>query len=82
MFDAYHDVEEKHKAGNEYATDIIKSWAEGEWFTSRKLMDDKITYTVFKVTETNTDDLSPRLMHGRPDIPLHALAAYKCLVKD
>jgi len=79
MFDAYHDVEEKHKAGNEHATDIIKSWAEGEWFTSRKLMDDKITYTVFKVTgETNTDDLSPAPdAWSRPDIPLHALAAYK-----
>ena len=60
MFDAFHDVEEKHKAGNKFATDIIRSWAEGEWFTSRKLMDDKITYSVFKVTgETNTDDLSP-----------------------
>lgn len=79
MFDAYHDVEEKHKAGNEFATDIIKSWAEGEWFTSRKLMDDKITYSVFKVTgETNTDDLSPAPdAWSRPDIPLHALAAYK-----
>ncbi len=79
MFDAYHDVEEKHKAGNEHATNIIKSWAEGEWFTSRKLMDDKITYTVFKVTgETNTDDLSPAPdAWSRPDIPLHALAAYK-----
>ena len=60
MFDAFHDVEEKHKAGNEFATDIIKSWAEGEWFTSRPQMAEKMTYTVFKVTgETNTDDLSP-----------------------
>merc|ERR1712196_224202 len=53
--------------------------AEGEWFTSRKLMDDKITYTVFKVTgETNTDDLSPAPdAWSRPDIPLHALAMLK-----
>ncbi len=79
MFDAYHDVEEKHKAGNAHATDIIKSWAEAEWFTSRPKMDDKMTYTVFKVTgETNTDDLSPAPdAWSRPDIPLHALAAYK-----
>ncbi|WP_137165877.1 bifunctional aconitate hydratase 2/2-methylisocitrate dehydratase [Salinimonas lutimaris] len=79
MFDAYHDVEEKHKAGNKFATEVIESWAEGEWFTSRKLMDDKMTYTVFKVTgETNTDDLSPAPdAWSRPDIPLHALAAYK-----
>jgi aconitate hydratase 2/2-methylisocitrate dehydratase len=79
MFDAFHDVEEKHKAGNELATDIIKSWAEAEWFTSRPQMADKITYSVFKVTgETNTDDLSPAPdAWSRPDIPLHALAAYK-----
>merc|ERR1712146_79923 len=79
MFDAFHDVEEKHKAGNEFATDIIKSWAEGEWFTSRPQMPEKMTYSVFKVTgETNTDDLSPAPdAWSRPDIPLHALAAYK-----
>ncbi len=79
MFDAFHDVEEKHKAGNKYATEVIESWAEGEWFTSRPKMDDKITYSVFKVTgETNTDDLSPAPdAWSRPDIPLHALAAYK-----
>ena len=79
MFDAYHDVEEKHKAGNAFATEVIQSWAEGEWFTSRPQMADKMTYTVFKVTgETNTDDLSPAPdAWSRPDIPLHALAAYK-----
>jgi len=35
MFDAFHDVEEKHKAGNKFATDVMESWAEAEWFTSR-----------------------------------------------
>ncbi|MBU2977646.1 bifunctional aconitate hydratase 2/2-methylisocitrate dehydratase [Alteromonas sp. C1M14] len=79
MFDAFHDVEEKHKAGNAYATEVIQSWADGEWFTSRPKLEDKITYSVFKVTgETNTDDLSPAPdAWSRPDIPLHALAAYK-----
>ena len=79
MFDAFHDVEEKHKAGNSHATEVMKSWADAEWFTSRKKMDDKITYTVFKVTgETNTDDLSPAPdAWSRPDIPLHARAMYK-----
>ncbi|AXR05433.1 bifunctional aconitate hydratase 2/2-methylisocitrate dehydratase [Salinimonas sediminis] len=79
MFDAFHDVEEKHKAGNKYATEVIESWAEAEWFTARDKMADKITYSVFKVTgETNTDDLSPAPdAWSRPDIPLHALAAYK-----
>jgi aconitate hydratase 2/2-methylisocitrate dehydratase len=79
MFDAFHDVEEKHRAGNEFATDIMHSWAEGEWFTSRDDLAEKITMSVFKVTgETNTDDLSPAPdAWSRPDIPLHARAMYK-----
>jgi aconitate hydratase 2/2-methylisocitrate dehydratase len=79
MFDSFHDVEEKHKAGNKLATDIIHSWAEAEWFTSRHDVPEKITATVFKVTgETNTDDLSPAPdAWSRPDIPLHARAMYK-----
>ena len=79
MFDAYHDVEEKHKAGNTHASDVIQSWANAEWFTSRPDLSEKLTYTVFKVTgETNTDDLSPAPdAWSRPDIPLHALAMYK-----
>tara|TARA_R110000744_G_scaffold23002_3_gene58578 strand:- start:780 stop:3392 length:2613 start_codon:yes stop_codon:yes gene_type:complete len=79
MFDAFHDVEEKAQAGNEYAKDVLQSWADAEWFTSRPDMPEKITYSVFKVTgETNTDDLSPAPdAWSRPDIPLHARAAYK-----
>ena len=34
MFDAFHDVKEKAEAGNEYAKQIIQSWADGDWFTS------------------------------------------------
>jgi aconitate hydratase 2/2-methylisocitrate dehydratase len=79
MFDAFHDVDEKHKAGNAFATDVMHSWAEGEWFTSRDDLAEKITMSVFKVTgETNTDDLSPAPdAWSRPDIPLHARAMYK-----
>lgn len=79
MFDAFHDVEEKHRAGNPHATAVMESWAEGEWFTSREQLADKITVSVFKVTgETNTDDLSPAPdAWSRPDIPLHARAMYK-----
>ncbi len=79
MFDAFHDVEEKHKAGNKYATEVMHSWADAEWFTSRDDLPEKITASVFKVTgETNTDDLSPAPdAWSRPDIPLHARAAYK-----
>ena len=79
IFDAFHDVEEKAKSGNAFAKQIIESWAEGEWFTSKPKLAEKITVTVFKVTgETNTDDLSPAPdAWSRPDIPLHANAMLK-----
>ncbi len=79
MFDAFHDVEEKAKAGNAHAKAVIQSWADGEWFTKRNKVADSIKMTVFKVTgETNTDDLSPAPdAWSRPDIPLHARAMYK-----
>ena len=79
MFDAFHDVDEKAKAGNKYAMQVMQSWAAGEWFTSRNTLEEKISLTVFKVTgETNTDDLSPAPdAFTRPDIPLHANAMLK-----
>ncbi|MGO2405897.1 MAG: bifunctional aconitate hydratase 2/2-methylisocitrate dehydratase, partial [Vibrio litoralis] len=79
MFDAFHDVEEKSKAGNESAKEVMQSWADAEWFLNKPQLADKVTLTVFKVTgETNTDDLSPAPdAWSRPDIPLHALAMLK-----
>ncbi|WKB52544.1 bifunctional aconitate hydratase 2/2-methylisocitrate dehydratase [Eleftheria terrae] len=79
MFDYFHDVAEKAKAGNAQAKAVIQSWADAEWFTSRPEVAQKITVTVFKVTgETNTDDLSPAPdAWSRPDIPLHYLAMLK-----
>lgn len=79
MFDAFHDVSEKAKAGNAFAKAVMQSWADGEWFTNRPAVPEKVTLTVFKVTgETNTDDLSPAPdAWSRPDIPLHALAMLK-----
>ena len=79
MFDFFHDVAEKSKAGNANASAVIKSWADAEWFTSRPEVQKKITVTVFKVPgETNTDDLSPAPdAWSRPDIPLHYLAMLK-----
>lgn len=79
MFDNFYDVEEKAKAGNAYAKQVMQSWADAEWFLSRPSLAEKITVTVFKVTgETNTDDLSPAPdAWSRPDIPLHALAMLK-----
>ena len=79
MFDAFHDVAEKVKAGNASAKAVMESWANAEWFTSRPKVAEKITVTVFKVPgETNTDDLSPAPdAWSRPDIPLHYLAMLK-----
>uniref|UniRef100_UPI00178593F3 bifunctional aconitate hydratase 2/2-methylisocitrate dehydratase n=1 Tax=Pseudomonas fluorescens TaxID=294 RepID=UPI00178593F3 len=79
MFDAFHDVAEKAKAGNTHAKAVLESWAAGEWFTARPAIEQKYSLTVFKVPgETNTDDLSPAPdAWSRPDIPLHALAMLK-----
>lgn len=79
MFDNFYDVEEKAKAGNLHAQQVMLSWANADWFLSRPQLAEKITVTVFKVTgETNTDDLSPAPdAWSRPDIPLHALAMLK-----
>jgi len=79
MFDAFYDVKEKAEAGNEAAKAVMQSWAEGEWFTSKPAVAEKITVKVFKVTgETNTDDLSPAPdAWSRPDIPVHAKAMLK-----
>ncbi|HCB39814.1 MAG TPA: bifunctional aconitate hydratase 2/2-methylisocitrate dehydratase, partial [Gammaproteobacteria bacterium] len=78
VFDAFHDVVEKSK-NSENAKKVLQSWADGEWFTSKPELPQKITITVFKVTgETNTDDLSPAQdAWSRPDIPLHANAMLK-----
>ncbi|ARD20764.1 MULTISPECIES: bifunctional aconitate hydratase 2/2-methylisocitrate dehydratase [Shewanella] len=79
MFDAYHDVVEKMQAGNDFAKQVVNSWANAEWFLNRPKLAEKVTLTVFKVSgETNTDDLSPAPdAWSRPDIPLHALAMLK-----
>lgn len=79
MFDAFHDVKEKADKGNSFAKEVLQSWADGEWFTSRPEVPESLKITVFKVPgETNTDDLSPAPdATTRPDIPLHALAMLK-----
>ncbi len=84
MFDAFYDVEEKAKAGNQFAQQVLQSWADAEWFTSKEKVAEKITVKVFKVTgETNTDDLSPAPdAWSRPDIPVHAKAMLKMERED
>jgi len=79
IFDAFHDVQEKAESGNQFAKQVIQSWADADWFTNKPQVPEKLTVTVFKVTgETNTDDLSPAPdAWSRPDIPLHAKAMLK-----
>ncbi|OZA08352.1 MAG: bifunctional aconitate hydratase 2/2-methylisocitrate dehydratase, partial [Methylotenera sp. 17-45-7] len=76
MFDAFHDVDEKMKAGNAHAKKLMQSWAAAEWFSNSPVLPQEIKAVVFKVDgETNTDDLSPaQEAWSRPDIPLHAKA--------
>lgn len=79
MFDAFHDVAEKSDGGNAAAKRVMQSWADAEWFTSKKEIPELMTVAVYKVPgETNTDDLSPAQdAWSRPDIPLHSKAMYK-----
>ncbi|STF90660.1 bifunctional aconitate hydratase 2/2-methylisocitrate dehydratase [Escherichia coli] len=41
MFDNFYDVEEKAKAGNEYAKQVMQSWADAEWFLNRPALAEK-----------------------------------------
>ena len=76
LFDAFHDVVDRMRAGNVHARELLQSWAEAEWFSSRPALPESLQAVVFKVPgETNTDDLSPaQEAWSRPDIPLHAKA--------
>ncbi len=75
IYDAFNDILALSTT-NSFAKQIINSWANAEWFTSKEPLSEEITVTILKIPgETNTDDLSPAT-HAttRPDIPLHALA--------
>ena len=83
VYDAVNEILDLAKS-NQFADQIIQSWANAEWFTSKPKLANEITVTVFKVDgETNTDDLSPAT-HAttRPDIPLHALAMLESRIPD
>ncbi len=84
VYDSFNDVKELMDEGNKYAKEVIKSWADAEWFTSKKPLPNEITVTVFKVPgETNTDDLSPASeAFTRSDIPLHANSMLKAKMDD
>lgn len=61
---------------NLYAENVLRSWAQAEWFLKKPKFPERLILKVFKVDgETNTDDLSPaKHAWSRPDIPLHALS--------
>jgi aconitate hydratase 2/2-methylisocitrate dehydratase len=73
VYDAFNDIVELAKT-NAYAKEVLVSWANAEWFTSKPLIAEKFSVVVFKFPgETNTDDLSPAsAAFTRSDIPLHA----------
>jgi len=74
VYDAFNDVKDLMDEGNSFAKEVVKSWANGEWFTNKPELEKELTITVYKVPgETNTDDLSPASeAFTRADIPLHA----------
>ena len=78
VYDAFDEVLELSKS-NAKAKQVVESWANAEWFTSKPALAEEITVKVFKVDgEINTDDFSPAGdAWSRPDIPLHSLAMGK-----
>ncbi|MCJ7500409.1 aconitase family protein, partial [bacterium] len=63
------------ESGNSQAGDLLRSWAEADWFGESEALPDKITCVVARTAgEINTDFFSPAQEAGtRDDIPLHAL---------
>ena len=75
VYDSANDIFELSQ-NNIHAEEVINSWANAEWFTTKNSLPREITCLAFKIDgETNTDDLSPAV-HAttRPDIPLHSLS--------
>jgi aconitate hydratase 2/2-methylisocitrate dehydratase len=84
IFDNFDTVAKLAKEGNVHAQDVLRAWADAEWFTAREALPASIKGVIYKIPgETNTDDLSPaQQASSRPDIPLHALAMYELRDKE
>ncbi|WP_163498506.1 bifunctional aconitate hydratase 2/2-methylisocitrate dehydratase [Helicobacter suis] len=69
---------------NPLAKEVLKSWAEAEWFLNKPALPEKLELCVLKIDgETNTDDLSPASdAFTRSDIPLHANAMLKNRIEN
>ena len=75
VYDAFDTIAQMSKTNN-FAKQIIESWANAEWFTTKPELSSEIKVKIFKVDgEINTDDFSPASdASTRPDIPLHSLS--------
>jgi len=84
IYDAFNDIKDLMDEGNSFAKEVIESWADGEWFTSKPALEKEIKLTVYKIPgETNTDDLSPASeAFTRADIPLHANSMLGARMED
>ncbi|WP_424926759.1 bifunctional aconitate hydratase 2/2-methylisocitrate dehydratase [Amaricoccus tamworthensis] len=74
-------LEEAYKAGNTVAADILKSYADAEFFTTLPDVDEEIEVVTFIAAEgdISTDLLSPgNQAHSRADRELHG----KCMIDE
>lgn len=73
IYESYQAIVKKSDTNN-FAKQVLNSWANAKWFTDKKALPQEIKLTVFRLDgETNTDDLSPATQAwSRADIPLHA----------
>lgn len=83
IYDAFEEIANLSKT-LPLAKEVIESWANAEWFSSKPELAEVITASVFKIDgETNTDDLSPAAdAFTRSDIPLHAQAMLKARTQN
>lgn len=75
IHNALDDVRALYARGNEQAAELLKSWAAGEWFSSRPEIPESIKAVVYKIPdeiEASTDFLShSKGGHTRTDVPAH-----------
>ncbi len=74
IYNAYDRIVALSKT-NSRARNVLQSWADADWFTSRDIFPDEFKVKIYKVDgEINTDDFSPaKDAWSRSDIPLHSL---------
>jgi aconitate hydratase 2/2-methylisocitrate dehydratase len=78
MFDYFNDVAAKAKAGNAKAKEVMQSWADAEWFTSRPKVEEDHRH---RVQGAGRDQHRRPVARARrlepPRHPLHYLAMLK-----